>query len=169
MIDKKKIIKYSGVTLISSLLIGGTLLKIADSHVNHTTEICPITKALSIVVPYKDSDKKDKQNNEYSDFTLGLYHQIAKIKDYYQEENGEGYAYAYAFPGMNRVLQSAGRVIRTEEDKGMILLIDDRFSTPFYRRMLPPHLIPEYLSTIDDIEAATKAFWESQLDGNNFN
>ena len=45
--------------------------------------------------------------------------------------------YAYLYPGMNKVLQSAGRVIRTEKDKGVILLMDERFQSPHYRKMFP--------------------------------
>ena len=50
------------------------------------------------------------------------------LKEYYQEENGQGFDYAYQYPGMNKVLQSAGRVIRTQEDTGIILLLDERFA-----------------------------------------
>ncbi|MDR1629388.1 MAG: PD-(D/E)XK nuclease family protein [Oscillospiraceae bacterium] len=60
------------------------------------------------------------------------------IRDYYNEKNGSGYDYAYVFPGMNKVLQAAGRVIRTETDTGMVLLIDSRFGTAQYRALYPP-------------------------------
>ena len=49
----------------------------------------------------------------------------------------DGFAYAYRYPGMNKVLQAAGRVIRTEEDLGVVLLLDDRFGTAEYTRMFP--------------------------------
>lgn len=58
---------------------------------------------------------------------------------YYDDLYEAGREYAYTYPGMNRVLQAAGRVIRTESDRGVLLLIDDRFADPFYRGMLPPH------------------------------
>lgn len=61
------------------------------------------------------------------------------IRDYFDEKNGAGYDYAYVFPGMNKVLQAAGRVIRTEEDTGLVLLIDSRFATAKYRRLYPTH------------------------------
>ncbi len=66
------------------------------------------------------------------------------IRDYYDRERGirergDGFDYAYVFPGMNKILQAAGRVIRTEEDKGTVLLIDSRFGTPEYRRLYPAH------------------------------
>lgn len=59
------------------------------------------------------------------------------IKDYFQDKNGLGFEYAYMYPGMNKVLQAAGRVIRTEKDRGMVLLIDDRFLTPEYMELFP--------------------------------
>ncbi|NLV76155.1 MAG: hypothetical protein GX023_04120 [Tissierellia bacterium] len=62
---------------------------------------------------------------------------ITIIREYFQSENGLGYEYAYMYPGMNKVLQAAGRVIRSEKDKGAILLIDERFGTIKYRRLYP--------------------------------
>ena len=49
------------------------------------------------------------------------------VKGYFDKKGMEGFDYAYLYPGMNKVLQSAGRVIRTEKDRGTILLLDDRF------------------------------------------
>lgn len=59
------------------------------------------------------------------------------IKDYYNNKNNRGFEYSYVYPGMNRVLQAAGRVIRTENDRGVVLLIDERFSYNLYNRLLP--------------------------------
>ncbi len=59
------------------------------------------------------------------------------IKDYYNNKNNRGFEYSYVYPGMNRVLQAAGRVIRTENDRGVVLLIDERFSHNLYNRLLP--------------------------------
>lgn len=56
------------------------------------------------------------------------------IKDYYGEN---GFDYAYVYPGINKIMQAVGRVIRTEEDKGRVLLIDDRYSNPKYKTLLP--------------------------------
>lgn len=58
---------------------------------------------------------------------------------YYESQNGRGFEYAYMFPGMNKVLQAAGRVIRHESDKGTLLLIDTRFLSSDYKRLFPPH------------------------------
>jgi len=63
------------------------------------------------------------------------------IRDYFEKE-GLGYEYAYIYPGMNRVLQAGGRVIRTEEDKGTILLMDLRYSWNSFKSLLPEHWLP---------------------------
>lgn len=59
------------------------------------------------------------------------------IKDYFNHNMENGFDYAYVYPGMNKVLQAAGRVIRSEEDKGAILLIDNRYSTYRYQNLFP--------------------------------
>ncbi|WP_430790492.1 ATP-dependent DNA helicase [Virgibacillus flavescens] len=59
------------------------------------------------------------------------------IKDYFTNEGFNGFNYAYVFPGMNKVLQAGGRLIRSESDKGTIALIDDRFLQPTYQKLLP--------------------------------
>jgi len=61
------------------------------------------------------------------------------IRGYFDCKNGQGYDYAYVYPGMNKILQAAGRVIRTETDSGTVLLIDSRYSTAKYRGLFPEH------------------------------
>jgi Rad3-related DNA helicase len=61
------------------------------------------------------------------------------IRSYFDQKNGQGYDYAYTFPGMNKVTQAAGRVIRTEADSGLIALIDSRYATAKYRQLMPAH------------------------------
>ena len=61
------------------------------------------------------------------------------IKNYFDEKNNQGYDFAYVFPGMNKVLQAAGRVIRTESDTGVVLLIDSRYSMQKYKNLFPAH------------------------------
>jgi len=61
------------------------------------------------------------------------------IKEYFDRQNVSGFAYAYQYPGFNRVLQATGRVIRTEADRGIIVLIDERFSHTRYRQLFPAH------------------------------
>ena len=59
------------------------------------------------------------------------------MKDYFQSKGKNGYDYAYVYPGMNKVLQAGGRLIRSETDTGVIVLVDDRFLTPKYQSLLP--------------------------------
>lgn len=61
------------------------------------------------------------------------------LREYYDERSENGYEYAYTYPGMNNVLQAAGRVIRTDTDRGVVVLIDDRYMTPQYRALFPEH------------------------------
>ncbi|MBD2868246.1 ATP-dependent DNA helicase [Paenibacillus arenilitoris] len=59
------------------------------------------------------------------------------LKEYFNEQGKNGYDYAYVFPGINKVLQAGGRLIRSETDRGTLVLIDDRYLQPHYRRLLP--------------------------------
>ncbi len=61
------------------------------------------------------------------------------LQEYYQNKCEMGREYAYVYPGMIRVLQAAGRVIRRESDRGVVVLLDDRYETPEYLRLLPDH------------------------------
>lgn len=86
-----------------------------------------------------------------------------QLRDYFERTRGSGFDYAYRYPGMNKVLQAAGRVIRTPQDKGVVLLIDDRFAAPDYRRLMPPHwdrLTPVY--TLDALRRALGKFWGNE-------
>ena len=84
------------------------------------------------------------------------------IAAYYQEECGQGKEYAYLYPGMNRILQAAGRVIRQEEDRGVVVLIDDRFRDPACRRIFPPgwHGL-KYAGNRAALAALLHRFWEA--------
>ena len=59
------------------------------------------------------------------------------LKQHFDKLKMPGFDYAYLYPGMNKVLQSAGRVIRTDKDKGMILLLDERFLQRQYLEIFP--------------------------------
>jgi DNA excision repair protein ERCC-2 len=61
------------------------------------------------------------------------------IRAYYEEQYGRGFAYAYLYPGMNRVIQSSGRVIRSETDVGIIALLGKRFTYTNYAALFPSH------------------------------
>ncbi|CAI3322557.1 ATP-dependent DNA helicase [Enterococcus cecorum] len=62
-----------------------------------------------------------------------------ELKNYFDEKNQQGFYYIYQLPGFNKIMQAAGRVIRTEEDRGVILLIDQRFSRKDYMQLYPSH------------------------------
>ena len=68
---------------------------------------------------------------------LGLERDL--IKGYFDQHSASGFAYAYQYPGFNRVLQATGRVIRTDTDQGIIVLIDERFAQAHYRQLFPSH------------------------------
>jgi len=81
------------------------------------------------------------------------------VRDYFQERNARGFDYAYTFPGMNRVLQAVGRVIRSETDRGVVLLIDSRFNEMRYRRLFPPWWQFLRVRHPDQLCAAVASFW----------
>ena len=81
------------------------------------------------------------------------------LKEYYQEENGQGFDYAYQYPGMNKVLQAAGRVIRTASDRGIIGLLDERFLRSDYRQLFPREWSQYEVHTLDSLPGALEAFW----------
>ncbi len=82
------------------------------------------------------------------------------LKEYYDEKGEPGFDYAYRYPGMNKVLQAAGRVIRTREDIGVILLMDERFMNREYRMLFPREWSSVKTCTIGTVEASLKDFWE---------
>jgi len=88
---------------------------------------------------------------------LGLERDL--IRDYFQTRTGAGFDYAYTFPGMNRVLQAIGRVIRSETDRGVVLLIDTRFAEPRYRRLFPAWWEPARTDSAEKIRHAASQFW----------
>ncbi|WP_319525889.1 ATP-dependent DNA helicase [uncultured Desulfosarcina sp.] len=75
------------------------------------------------------------------------------------DEMGAGFDYAYRYPGINRVLQAAGRVIRTSRDRGCLLLVDRRFSDAGYRRLLPDHWQTGRCRSSGQLEKRLKRFW----------
>ena len=84
------------------------------------------------------------------------------LRRYYDAApGGTGFDYAYRCPGMNKVLQAAGRVIRTSEDKGVVLLLDDRFARSEYTRLFPRHWEHlQYLQNTQALSEALNAFWK---------
>ncbi|MFZ5880647.1 MAG: helicase C-terminal domain-containing protein [Chloroflexota bacterium] len=82
------------------------------------------------------------------------------IREYFDRHNVSGFAYAYQYPGFNRVLQATGRVIRTEADRGIIVLIDERFTHPRYRHLFPAHWRGfQVVQNTSEIEEKLAHFW----------
>lgn len=86
-----------------------------------------------------------------------------QLRAYFEQTRGSGFDYAYRYPGMNKVLQAAGRVIRTPQDKGVVLLIDDRFAGADYRRLMPPHWAHgKILGDEEQLAPALAGFWDAK-------
>lgn len=82
------------------------------------------------------------------------------LRSFYSEKGENGFDYAYRYPGMNKVLQAAGRVIRTREDKGVILLLDERFRQREYSSLFPVEWNDRKTCTLSNVEEQLKRFWE---------
>lgn len=81
------------------------------------------------------------------------------LRQYFEKKNGKGFDYAYLYPGMNKVLQSAGRVIRTETDRGVILLLDERFLQRQCQEIFPREWAGIKRCTLENISEHLKKFW----------
>jgi DNA excision repair protein ERCC-2 len=82
------------------------------------------------------------------------------IREYFAVNLHAGFEYAYQFPGINRVFQAAGRVIRTETDRGVVLLIDQRYANQRYRTLLPVEWDPAPVSNLRHFAARLQSFWK---------
>lgn len=85
------------------------------------------------------------------------------LKEYFDARGENGFDYAYRYPGMNKVLQSAGRVIRTAEDIGVVALLDERFLDPQYRRMFPREWSQYEIVNVSQISGKIENFWNEWL------
>ena len=82
------------------------------------------------------------------------------LKDYYDEQGLSGFDYAFRYPGINKVLQAAGRVIRTQEDRGIILLLDERFLQADYTPLFPREWKERKVCNLKQIKEEVKRFWK---------
>ncbi len=83
------------------------------------------------------------------------------LKQYFDRKGMDGFAYAYQYPGMNKVLQAAGRVIRTTEDRGVILLMDERFGNVSYQNLFPREWSDHARCRLQDLTGYLTEFWNS--------
>lgn len=81
------------------------------------------------------------------------------LMNYYNKRSGDGFDYAYRYPGMNKVLQAAGRVIRTATDVGVIEILDERFLQSDYRSLFPREWEKYTVCSVDTVEDYLKEFW----------
>lgn len=89
----------------------------------------------------------------------GLSPERDRIRERFERDEGAGFDFAYVFPGMNRVLQAAGRVIRSEDDRGVVLLVDERFAERRYRTLLPPEWDPRVVRSPPELRHELEQFW----------
>ena len=86
-------------------------------------------------------------------------HEREILKNYYDERGMSGFDYAFRYPGINKVLQAAGRVIRTNEDRGIILLLDERFLQPDYEPLFPREWKERKVCSLEQLKQEVAAFW----------
>ncbi len=115
------------------------LLAVASGSFGEGIDLPGVLKCVIIVgLPLKQPDLETK-----------------KTMEYYQEMFGKGWDYGYIFPAINRALQAAGRCIRSEKDKGIIVFLDERYNWPNYRRCFPDHYV-----VTRNFEDKVKGFWK---------
>ncbi len=85
------------------------------------------------------------------------------LKEYFDEHGEHGFDYAYQYPGMNKVMQAAGRVIRTVHDRGIIALLDDRFLRPEYVALFPREWGTYTVVNRYNVDQAVRAFWDGAV------
>lgn len=85
------------------------------------------------------------------------------LMNYFNEAGNNGFDYAYRYPGMNKVLQAAGRVIRTVEDIGIVALIDDRFLENSYQRLFPREWEQFEVVEVNNVAKRVERFWNEWL------
>lgn len=84
------------------------------------------------------------------------------VKAYFDERSGHGFLYAYLIPGLIKVIQAAGRVFRTPDDRGVVILVDDRFLGEHYRELLPPDWFkPGRDFSVADLDEVLPEFWKN--------
>lgn len=86
------------------------------------------------------------------------------LKQYYDKQGLSGFDYAFRYPGINKVLQAAGRVIRTQEDRGIIVLLDERFLQSDYNALYPREWKNRIIGNVETVDAEICKFWENTKD-----
>ena len=81
------------------------------------------------------------------------------LKKYFDKQKGNGFDYAFRYPGMNKVMQAAGRVIRTDRDRGVILLLDERFLQQEYQQLFPREWADYRVCSRENVGRYLEEFW----------
>ena len=85
------------------------------------------------------------------------------IKEHFDEQEMNGYDYSYVNPGITKIIQAAGRVIRSEKDIGVVVFIDDRYTYSKYRDIInKQYKNCHYVSSINEIERKLTIFWQDK-------
>ena len=86
-----------------------------------------------------------------------------QLREYFDSVYDKGFAYAYQYPGMNKVLQATGRLIRDFEDSGVILLLDERYANQSYRPLFPAHMRHyDIINNEQQLSKQLEDFWKEQ-------
>lgn len=86
------------------------------------------------------------------------------IRSHFDHRSGQGFDYAYRYPGFTRVLQAAGRVIRGGRDRGVVVLVDRRFAATDYARLFPPYWQPKAVSSPSGLKRSLLEFWQGKAE-----
>ena len=84
------------------------------------------------------------------------------LRQLLDDSDDDGTGAAYTYPGLRRVLQAAGRVIRTETDRGVVVLMDMRYRQENLRELMPPHWDIEDIKKLTDLNRGLEAFWKQR-------
>lgn len=84
------------------------------------------------------------------------------LQNYWQQHHKDGFNYSFRWPGFAKVIQAAGRVVRSEQDRGLVMLIDDRYTRLEYRQLMPAHWQPELANSVHQIEQKLRSFWSPE-------
>ena len=87
-------------------------------------------------------------------------HERELFKEYFETTKGRGFDYAYLYPAVNKVFQAGGRVIRTAEDKGAVLLLDERFMQRQYRELFPREWADCEVVNVQQMKESLRRFWQ---------
>ena len=88
--------------------------------------------------------------------------ELELLSEQLDDGDGGGYDAAYVYPGLRRVLQAAGRVIRTKTDRGVVMLMDMRYRQEKYRLLMPPHWDVRDVKKLSALKSELEAFWNEE-------